>query len=110
MQQIYRRASMPKHNLLEPIRKQCFEIRTSNATYASCASAESLIDTMKFQFESEKMIHVHDEQFLTLYANEPEHVPHMETFSKFASHLENKNFIFGHCESFLKKDLEELTQ
>ena len=56
------------------------------------------------------MIHVHDEQFLTLYANESEHVPHMETFSKFASHLENKNFIFGHCESFLKKDLEELTQ
>ena len=39
---------MPKRNLLEPIRKQYFEIRTSNATYAGCASAESLIDTMKF--------------------------------------------------------------
>ena len=39
---------MPKCNLLEPIRKKYFEIRTSNAIYASCASAESLIDTMKF--------------------------------------------------------------
>ena len=49
------------------------------------------------------MVHVHDAQFLTLYANEPEHVPHMEIFSKFASHLENKNFIFGHCEKFFKE-------
>ena len=47
------------------------------------------------------MIHIHDAQFLTFYDNEPEHAPHMEAFSKFASYLENKNFIFRYCKKFL---------
>ena len=52
--------------LAEPIIKQYLETCSSNDTYTSYTSAESLVDAMNFYFESKMLKDIYDAQFLTL--------------------------------------------
>ena len=70
----------------EPITKQYLNSCPKNATYLSITTAESLLDTMNFYYESENLNKIHDAPFLCLYADEAENSSHKECFEMFLTY------------------------
>ena len=74
------------NRIQEPITKQNLNSCLKNATYLSNTTAESLLDTMNFYYESENLNEIRDPPFLCLYADEDENSSHKECFAMFLTY------------------------
>ena len=74
------------NRIQEPITKQKLNSCLKNATYLSNTTAESLLDTMNFYYESENLNEIRDPPFLCLYADEDENSSHKECFAMFLTY------------------------
>ena len=64
------------NRIQEPITKQYLNSCPKNATYLSNTTAESLLDAMKFYYESENLDEIPDAPLVCLYADEAENSSH----------------------------------
>ena len=61
-----------------------------NATYISNTTAESIVESVNFYFESKSIAEITKSKFITFYANEPKNSPHKECFTMFVTYYFNK--------------------
>ena len=75
----------------EPITKQYLNSCPKNTTYLSNTTAESLLDTMNFYYESENLNKICDAHFLCLYADKAKNSSHKECFAMFLTYYSVSN-------------------